>query len=115
MRRVRVAALAVAALGVSALLLPGPTGTPRPVIALWFALPLALALSCLAIARFEVPPYARWASPAGQRLLAALARRMDDPGDERTSLARVAVRGIRAIGEPELRAAFTHRDQPWRE
>ncbi len=115
MRRVRVAALAVAALGVSALLLPGPTGTPRPVIALWFALPLALALSCLAIARFEVPSYARWASPAGQRLLAALARRMDDPGDERAFLACVAVRGIRAIGEPELRAAFTHRDQPWRE
>ncbi|MGW2714068.1 TIGR04222 domain-containing membrane protein, partial [Streptomyces sp. NPDC001356] len=36
-------------------------------------------------------------------------------GDERSFLTSVAVRGVRAIGEPELRAAFTHRDQPWRE
>ncbi|KUN04870.1 hypothetical protein AQI95_18500 [Streptomyces yokosukanensis] len=112
-RQVRAAALAVAALGLTALLLPAQTGTPRLLIGLWFALPLTLSLSCLAIARFEVHPYARWASPAGQRLLRALARR--PTGDERSFLTSVAVRGIRAIGEPQLRAAFTHRDQPWRE
>ena len=44
---------------------------PRPLVALWFALPLIFTLSCLAIARFEVHPYSRWASPAGQRLLGA--------------------------------------------
>jgi uncharacterized protein (TIGR04222 family) len=112
-RRVRAAALAVAALGATALLLPIGTGTPRLLVGLWFALPLTLSLSCLAIARFEVHPYTRWASPAGQRLLGALVRR--PAGDERSFLTSVAVRGIRAIGEPRLRAAFTHRDQPWRE
>ncbi|MEU2924320.1 TIGR04222 domain-containing membrane protein [Streptomyces sp. NPDC007251] len=112
-RHVRAAAPAVAALGATALLLPVGTGTPRLLVGLWFALPLALSLSCLAIARFEAHPYTRWASPAGQRLLGALGRR--PAGDERSFLTSVAVRGIRAIGEPRLRAALTHRDQPWRE
>jgi len=42
------------------------------------------------------------------RLLGALTRR---PGgtDERTYLTSVAVRGISAVGEPDLRAAFAHR------
>ncbi|MFJ7150770.1 TIGR04222 domain-containing membrane protein [Streptomyces sp. NPDC100445] len=110
---VRAAAVAVVALGATALLLPVPTGTPRPLMALWFALPLVLSLSCLAIARFEVHPYARWASPAGQRLLGALAG--GPAGEERSFLTAVAVRGVRAIGEPGLRAALTHRDRPWRE
>ncbi|MFJ3336525.1 TIGR04222 domain-containing membrane protein [Streptomyces sp. NPDC086766] len=112
-RQVRAAALVVLALGVTALLMPGPTGMPRDLVALWFALPLALTLSCLAIARVEVHPYSPWASPAGQRLLGALPRRMTGGGDDRSYLASIAVRGIRAIGEPELRAALTHRDQPW--
>ncbi|MDX2598270.1 TIGR04222 domain-containing membrane protein [Streptomyces sp. WI03-4A] len=113
-RRVRAAALAVLALGLTALLMPGQSGMPRPLLALWFALPLVLSLSCLAIARVETYPYSRWASPAGQRLLGALPRRPHRSGDERSFLTSVAMRGIRAIGEPELRAAFTHRDQPWR-
>ncbi|WP_318200727.1 TIGR04222 domain-containing membrane protein [Streptomyces sp. SCL15-4] len=112
-RRVRAAALAVAVLGTTALLLPGDTGTPRPLMGAWFALPLVLTLSCLAIARFETHPYSPWASPAGQRLLRPLTGK--PARDERSFLTSVAVRGIRAIGEPELRAAFTHRDQPWRE
>ncbi|MFI9427566.1 TIGR04222 domain-containing membrane protein [Streptomyces achromogenes] len=112
-RQVRAAALAVAVLGSTALLLPGDTGTPRPLVGAWFALPLILTLSSLAIARFEVHPYSPWASPAGQRLLRALTGK--PAGDERSFLTSVAVRGIRAIGEPELRAAFTHRDQPLRE
>ncbi|MEU0004482.1 TIGR04222 domain-containing membrane protein [Streptomyces sp. NPDC006314] len=112
-RQVRAAALAVVALGMTALLLPVQTGTPRLLVGLWFALPLTLSLSCLALARFEVHPYARWASPAGQRLLGTLVH--GPAGDERSFLTSVAVRGVRAIGEPELRAAFAHRDQPWRE
>lgn len=112
-RQVRAAALAVTVLGSTALLLPGDTGTPRPLVGAWFALPLILTLSSLAIARFEVHPYSPWASPAGQRLLRALTGK--PAGDERSFLTSVAVRGIRAIGEPELRAAFTHRDQPLRE
>lgn len=114
-RQVRAAALAVLALGATALLMPAQPELPRGLVALWFALPLTLALSCLAIARVEVHPYSRWASPAGQRLLGALPRRSDGTGDDRTYLTSVAVRGIRAVGEPELRAAFAHRDQSWRE
>ncbi|MFJ9020369.1 TIGR04222 domain-containing membrane protein [Streptomyces sp. NPDC102259] len=110
-RQVRVAAVAVLALGVTALLVPATPDMPRNLVALWFALPLALTLSCLAIARVEVHPYSRWASPAGQRLLGALARRAGGPGDDRTYLTSVAVRGIRAVGEPDLRAAFAHREQ----
>ncbi|MFJ4205072.1 TIGR04222 domain-containing membrane protein [Streptomyces sviceus] len=109
-RQVRLAAVAVVALGAIALLVPAPSEMPRHLVALWFALPLALTVSCLAIARMEVHPYSRWASPAGQRLLGTLTRR---PGgtDERTYLTSVAVRGVSAIGEPDLRAAFAHREQ----
>ncbi|WP_330460458.1 TIGR04222 domain-containing membrane protein [Streptomyces sp. NBC_00820] len=117
LRQVRAAAPVVLALGATALLMPTETGMPRSLMALWFALPLGLALSCLAIARIEGHSATRWASPAGQRLLGALNRRRARGGsrDERSFLTSVAIRGIRAIGEPELRAAFTHRDQPWRE
>lgn len=112
-RQVQLAALAVLALGAVALLTPAPSEMPRHLVALWFALPLALTLSCLAIARVEVHPYSRWASPAGQRLLGALARHAVG-GDDRTYLTTVAVRGVRAVGEPDLRAAFADREQHWR-
>ncbi|GAA2496161.1 TIGR04222 domain-containing membrane protein [Streptomyces longisporus] len=113
-RQVQLAAVAVLVLGAVALLVPAQPDMPRGLVALWFALPLALTLSCLAIARVEAHPYSRWASPAGQRLLGALTRRASN-GDDRTYLTTVAVRGVRAIGEPDLRAAFAHRDQSWRE
>ncbi|MEU7423558.1 TIGR04222 domain-containing membrane protein [Streptomyces sp. NPDC040750] len=112
-RRVRAATLGVAVLGVTALLLPVTSDTPRLLVALWFALPLALSLSCLALARWEAHPYSRWASPAGQRLLDALT--WGPAGEERSFLTSVAVRGVRASGGPELRAAFAHREQPRRE
>jgi len=108
-RQVQFAALAVLALGAAALLMPAQPDMARGLVALWFTLPLALTLSCLAIARVEVHPYSRWASPAGQRLLGTLAR--GTGGDDRAYLTTVAVRGVRAIGEPDLRAAFTHRDR----
>ncbi|MYQ76651.1 MULTISPECIES: TIGR04222 domain-containing membrane protein [unclassified Streptomyces] len=104
-RAVRGAALLVAALGAAALLAPGAGGAaPMPV---WFALPLALTLGCLAIARIEAHPYGSWASPAGQRLLAACAV----PGDGATgdTLVTVAVRGVDAVDDPALRAALTGR------
>ncbi|MER7917339.1 MULTISPECIES: TIGR04222 domain-containing membrane protein [unclassified Streptomyces] len=112
-RQVRAAALAVPVLAVAALLLPVQADASRLMAGLWFLLPFTLALSCLAIARFEVHPYSPWASPAGQRVLGALLRRRS--GAEPSFLTSVALRGIRAIGEPELRAAFAHRDAPHRE
>ncbi|MFD5572027.1 TIGR04222 domain-containing membrane protein [Streptomyces cadmiisoli] len=110
-RQVRAAAVAVLLLGVTALLMPAQDDAPRHLIALWFALPLLLSLSCLALARIEAHPYSAWASPAGQRLLGTLTRHVEEVGDDRAYLASVAVRGVRAIGEPELRAAFAHRGQ----
>ncbi|MFJ6985346.1 MULTISPECIES: TIGR04222 domain-containing membrane protein [unclassified Streptomyces] len=116
-RQVRVATGVVLVLGAAALLMPVAPNLPHGLVAAWFGLPLALTLSCLALARVEAHPYAHWASPAGQRLLDALARRTAEAtgargggADERTGLVSVAVHGVRALPEPELRAAFAHRD-----
>lgn len=103
-RQVKTAALAVLGLGaVAALMSPDGQGGS---VAVWFALPLILTLGCLAIARFEVHPYTRWASPAGQRLLGSLAP--NPAGDDRAYLTTVAVRGVQGIRDPELRAAFSN-------
>ncbi|CAM5479521.1 TIGR04222 domain-containing membrane protein OS=Streptomyces alboniger OX=132473 GN=CP975_28060 PE=4 SV=1 [Streptomyces alboniger] len=103
-RQVRAAAVAVLALGTAAVLLPGrePAAPGQVPVAVWFALPLLLCAGCLLIARVEAHPYTRWASPAGQRLLGTLAA-----GDDH--LTAVAVRGVRAVPDPELRAAFARR------
>ncbi|CAL9389104.1 TIGR04222 domain-containing membrane protein [Streptomyces sp. enrichment culture] len=109
-RQVRLAVPVVLVLAVTALLMPVPPDVPRHLVALWFALPLTLTLSCLAMARAEVHPYARWASPAGQRLLGTLHLDGDRTGDDRAYLTSVAVHGIRAVDDPDLRAAFAHRE-----
>ncbi|WP_328315018.1 TIGR04222 domain-containing membrane protein [Streptomyces sp. NBC_00442] len=108
-RTVRGACLLIAALAATALLMPGEGDTGRAEIAAWFALPLVLTLGCLAIARMEIHPYTRWASPNGQRLLGGL----DPAGDPLTAL---AVRGLGAVDDPDLRSAltsgrFAHRSQ----
>ncbi|MFJ3170950.1 TIGR04222 domain-containing membrane protein [Streptomyces roseus] len=100
-RAVRRAAALVAATAVAALCLPAD-GTAGAVILGWFSMPLLLTLGCLAIARFETYPYSAWASPAGQRLLVALDRERGE-GDP---LAAVALRGVRALTDPALRAAL---------
>ncbi|MGW6023522.1 TIGR04222 domain-containing membrane protein [Streptomyces sp. NPDC055099] len=103
-RQVRATAVAVIALGAVALLMPAQEPREEVLVALWFALPFTLNASCLAVARFEIHPYPRWASPAGQLLLSAL------PARGGSDLTAVAVRGTRALADPELRAAFAHRD-----
>ncbi|MEW2568160.1 TIGR04222 domain-containing membrane protein [Streptomyces sp. NPDC047070] len=109
-QQVRSAAAAVLVLATVALLMPAGGQHERALVAVWFTLPLILTMSCLAIARIEVHPYTRWASPAGQHLLSSLTHRADPDSDDRTYLTTVAVRGIRAVGEPNLRAAFGHRE-----
>ncbi|MEU1696282.1 hypothetical protein ABZ590_34120, partial [Streptomyces hirsutus] len=59
-------------------------------------------------------PHRDSALRAGRRLLGPLPRAGAHAtaagGDERTYLTSVAVHGIRAVGEPDLRAAFAHRE-----
>ncbi|MFE2289027.1 TIGR04222 domain-containing membrane protein [Streptomyces sp. NPDC059443] len=102
-RSVRQAALLVVGMMAAALCVPDP-GTTTTAILCWFSLPLILTLGCLAIASTEGHAHSPWASPAGQRLLVELARERC----ERGSLTAVALRGPRAVGEPELRAALAY-------
>ncbi|MCX3061398.1 TIGR04222 domain-containing membrane protein [Streptomyces beihaiensis] len=98
-RQVRMAAASVVVLGALSELTPWGTSAPGSQVMAWFALPLLLTLGCLAIARIEVHPYTRWASPLGQRVLAGLPKGSDE-------LLAVAVRGVRAVGDPQVRAAL---------
>ncbi|MGA5168382.1 MULTISPECIES: TIGR04222 domain-containing membrane protein [Streptomyces] len=93
----RAAVLTVVLAAATALLLPAGHAPDARALT-WFALPLVLTLGCLVIARVEVHPYTRWASPAGQSLLTKVSRR--DP------LAAVAIGGVRALDDPALRAAL---------
>ncbi|MEU1127675.1 TIGR04222 domain-containing membrane protein, partial [Streptomyces sp. NPDC005899] len=103
-RAVRGAAVLVVALAAAAMLMPGQeTGYAGPVAA-WFGLPLVLTLGCLAISRVESHPYSPWASPSGQRWLDSLPAPVR--GADRDLLAAVAVRGVDALQDPELRAAL---------
>ncbi|MET7755115.1 TIGR04222 domain-containing membrane protein [Streptomyces sp. NPDC005389] len=98
LRGVRAGLLLSLALGtLSALLVPAADRAP---VLAGFALPLLASGLCLLIGRIEVYPHTRWASPAGQRLLAALSA--TDP------LTALATRGP-AVLEPELRAALRGR------
>ncbi|WP_405997919.1 TIGR04222 domain-containing membrane protein [Streptomyces sp. NBC_00829] len=108
-RAVQGATVLVVAMAAAALsMVPGGRTATAATVLGWFALPLLLTVGCLAIARIEVHPYSRWASPAGQRLLRALS--------PRDTLTAVAVRGVRALDDPALRAALSkgrtaHRSQ----
>jgi uncharacterized protein (TIGR04222 family) len=92
------AVLTLALAAVTVLMLPQEPDATAPVLA-WFALPLLLTLGSLAIARMEVQPYARWASPVGRRLLGSLPLK--------DTLTAVAVQGVGAIDDPALRAALS--------
>ncbi|WP_405978038.1 TIGR04222 domain-containing membrane protein [Streptomyces sp. NBC_00158] len=95
------AAVLVAAMAGAALAVPAD-GADVSKVLYWFALPMLLAVCCLAIAGTGGPAHSPWASPAGQRLLAALDRDRA-PADP---LAAVAVRGLSAVHDPDLRAAL---------
>lgn len=103
-RAVRGAAVLVVALAAAALLIPGQELSHAGPVAAWFALPLVLTLGCLAIARVENHPYSPWASPTGQQWLDSLPAPAH--GVDRDLLAAVAVRGVGAVEDPQLRAAL---------
>ncbi|AUY49472.1 TIGR04222 domain-containing membrane protein [Streptomyces sp. CB01881] len=78
----------------------------------WFSLPLVLTAGTLLMARVDVYPYTRWASPIGQEVL----REVRPPrqhglgdDDERELLTAVAMIGPAAVPDPRLRAALRHR------
>ncbi|MFF3322667.1 TIGR04222 domain-containing membrane protein [Streptomyces sp. NPDC002889] len=119
-RGVQAAGAATVALAAAALLTAPLDQADTGRVLAWFALPLMLVAGCLAIARIEVRPYTRWASPDGQRLLGSLSpaagtgnasdgyEESHVGGDaEHALLAEVAVHGVRALDDPELRAALT--------
>ena len=103
-RAVRGAAVLVVVLAVTAMLMPGQETDYAGPVAAWFGLPLVLTLGCLAIARVENHPYSPWASPSGQRWLDSLPAPVR--GADRDLLAAVAVRGVGAVEDPDLRAAL---------
>ncbi|MFD9217652.1 TIGR04222 domain-containing membrane protein [Streptomyces sp. NPDC059544] len=117
LRAVRAAAAFTVALAVVAVLaLPHEPGA-RGTVAVWFALPFVLSLGCLVIARIEVRPYTRWASPAGRRQLRELVTGpggSGPPEGERGFLIGVAVHGARVLDDPALRAALDDRRRPAR-
>ncbi|MEV6356855.1 TIGR04222 domain-containing membrane protein [Streptomyces hydrogenans] len=94
-RAVRGAFLLALALG--AVAVPLVPAAERAQALAGFALPLTASGLCLLVGRAESYPRSRWASHAGQRLLAGLSA--EDP------LTALATRGP-AVLEPELRAAL---------
>ncbi|MEU0138208.1 TIGR04222 domain-containing membrane protein [Streptomyces sp. NPDC006296] len=103
-RAVRATAVLVVVLAAVALLMPGQEAGFTGPVAAWFGLPLVLTLGCLAIAQVENRPHGRWASPSGQRWLDSLPAPVS--GAERDLLAAVAVGGVAALEDPDLRAAL---------
>ncbi|MFD7031309.1 TIGR04222 domain-containing membrane protein [Streptomyces sp. NPDC059917] len=101
---VRGASALILVMAAASLVVPSGGASPTFIMC-WFALPLILTLGCLAIARVESHPYSAWASPAGQRLLTALDRERGRGRGE--PLVAVAVHGVRALGDPDLRAALS--------
>ncbi|MFH8366665.1 TIGR04222 domain-containing membrane protein [Streptomyces sp. NPDC018031] len=110
-RQVQAAGVLVVLTAAVSLLMVPPAAGPGAVLA-WFALPLLLTAGSLAIARAEVHPYTRWASPAGQQLLARITvprrrpRADDGTGGPDDDLTALAVHGTGALTDPALRAAL---------
>ncbi|MFD0569781.1 TIGR04222 domain-containing membrane protein [Kitasatospora gansuensis] len=115
-RQVRQALLLSVALLGAALAVAAPgTGDAGSAVA-WFSLPIILTSGTLLMARVDVRPYTRWATPAYQDLLTA-ARLPQQAGPsepppglpdaaERELLTAVAVVGPAALPDARLRAAL---------
>ncbi|MGW1074764.1 TIGR04222 domain-containing membrane protein [Streptomyces sp. NPDC002537] len=118
-RHVRGACALILLTGATAVLLMPPE-TGRGQVAAWFSLPLVLTTACLAIARVEIHPYTRWASPAGQELLGHLSTGLPgrrrraahkdtygtDDADDTGLLTALAIKGRKALTDPALRSAL---------
>ncbi|MFJ9695759.1 TIGR04222 domain-containing membrane protein [Kitasatospora sp. NPDC101183] len=108
-RQVRHALLLTLLLLAAAMALCGFTGGELIAPLAWFSLPLILTSGTLLMARVDVYPYTRWASPVGQEVLRELrpARQhglTDD--EERDLLTAVAMNGPAVLPDARLRAAL---------
>ncbi|MFI9271650.1 TIGR04222 domain-containing membrane protein [Kitasatospora sp. NPDC052896] len=111
-RQVRQALLLSVVMVVAAMSLAGPDQADLASALAWFSLPLILTTGTLLMARVDVRPYTRWASPAGQEVLGSV--RLPRPGDgpdesaraEKRLLTAVAMGGPDAVPDPRLRAAL---------
>ncbi|WP_019547466.1 TIGR04222 domain-containing membrane protein [Streptomyces sulphureus] len=112
--QVRRATLIVLGTGVAAEAVAAGDGADTGSVAAWFLLPLVLSLGCMAIAHVEVRPLARWASPAGLRLVRTSSPLTPAPGDESTGLTAFAHLGPSTLPEPHLRAALGGDPSPLR-
>lgn len=111
-RQVRLALLLSLVLLVAAMSLTGPGQAETPAALAWFSLPLILTTGTLLMARVDVHPYTRWASPAGLEVLRAvrLPQQAADAGRsadaEKRLLTAVAMTGPDAVPDARLRAAL---------
>ncbi|WP_371479134.1 TIGR04222 domain-containing membrane protein [Kitasatospora sp. NBC_00315] len=107
-RRVRQSLLLSLVLLTAALAL-GPSGRADAAAALaWFALPVILTSGTLLMARVDVYPYTRWASPAGQEVLRAVRLPRPSAAADGELLTAVAMTGPAAVPDARLRAALRH-------
>ncbi|EFG64463.1 TIGR04222 domain-containing membrane protein [Streptomyces sp. SPB074] len=100
LRQLRRTVLAVAAAGLVSLVFLPHGGHSAAEVAGWFGLPLLLGAGSLVIARVDLAPYGRWATPLGAEAVRGAANH--------ETLA-LAVHGLRAVHEPQFRAALTVR------
>ncbi|MFI6445176.1 TIGR04222 domain-containing membrane protein [Kitasatospora sp. NPDC050543] len=114
-RQVRQALLFCLVLLAAALTLDSPPGKDATAALAWFSLPLILTSGTLLMARVDVYPYTRWASPLGQEVLHEV--RLPRPAGwsddtERELLTAVAMDGTAAVPDARLRAALRHPRYP---
>ncbi|MFC5886136.1 TIGR04222 domain-containing membrane protein [Kitasatospora sp. CM 4170] len=108
-RQVRQALLLSVLLLVAALVVGGFADGSASAALAWFSLPVVLTSGTLLMARVDVYPYTRWASPVGQEVLREVRPQRqhgltDD--DERELLTAVAMLGSAALPDARLRAAL---------
>ncbi|MDH6578256.1 TIGR04222 domain-containing membrane protein [Kitasatospora sp. MAP5-34] len=116
-RQVRQALMLSVVLLAAALALSTPASADASSAVAWFALPLILTSGTLLMARIDVQPYTRWATPAGQEVLRTV-RLPQRSGRQRTAptgqdgdaehelLTAVAMVGPAALPDARLRAAL---------
>ncbi|MFC9330262.1 TIGR04222 domain-containing membrane protein [Kitasatospora sp. NPDC057015] len=109
-RHVRQALLLALVLLGAALTLGSPAAEDAVAALAWFSLPVILTSGTLLMARVDVYPYTRWASPAGLEVLREVrVPRQAVAGDrDRELLTAVAMTGPAALQDARLRAALRH-------